>query len=278
MTKTFPFHNTSVSYRDQGTGQAVMLVHGFGEDSHIFDQQIEYLQEHCRLLVPDLPGSGQSVPVWQPEDNSVPKYTPAFDASMEFMADTLAQVLQHAGASDTILLGHSMGGYITLAFAEKYPGLLKAFGLLHSTAFADTGEKKENRRQGIKKITDEGPFAFIQTAVPVLFGDRYKAEHPELVEQLVQSGKQFTAQALTAYYNAMIERPDRTHVLSGSKLPVLFVFGTVDKAIAMDDVLKQVHLPEVSYFHALEEVGHVGMWEATAEMNLFILKFINDIG
>lgn len=270
MTHTFLYQNNTISYRSLGTGQPVVLLHGFGEDSQIFNKQIEVLQHHCQLIVPDLPGSGSSVVNDHLGENAV-------FSSIVSMADCMAALIQSITEKPVILLGHSMGGYISLAFAEKYPEQLKAFGLLHSSAFADSEEKKAARKKSIDFIQKQGAFAFLQTAIPGLFAEGYQKEHANEVAELVENGKQFTSEALIGYYEAMIARTDKTHVLRGSKMPVLFVLGTADKAVPMDDVLKQVHLPDVSYFHVLENVGHMGMWEATEQMNSIILKFITDI-
>jgi len=272
MTDPFKYQNASIFFEDTGTGQPVVLLHGFGEDSHIFDYQVAFLNSHCRLIVPDLPGSGKSV-----VSSKLPLEEISLCSSIEAMADAIAALIHSITAEPIILLGHSMGGYIALAFAEKYPERLKAFGLLHSSAFADSDEKKATRRKAIGSIAQNGAFAFLKIAIPALFAEGYKKEYAEEIEKLIKEGENFTKEALMAYYEAMINRPDRTHVLTGCKIPVLFVLGTADKAIPMDDVLKQVHLPDVSYFHVLENVGHMGMWEATAAFNSFILKFIKDI-
>lgn len=264
-TKYFQFQSCKIAYRDMGTGQVVVLLHGFGEDSQIFDLQTEYLKNHYRLIVPDLPGSGQSA------------IDLKLSSSIDLMADCIAALVREITDQPVILLGHSMGGYITLAFAQKYPGRLKGFGLLHSTAFADNEEKKATRRKSIDFIREKGAFPFLQTAIPGLFAETYQKHFNDKINMLVERGKQFTGDTLVSYYEAMIDRPDRTQVLSDSKVPVLFILGTEDKAAPMDDVLQQVKLPDISYFHILENVGHMGMWEATEQMNTMILKFIKDI-
>jgi len=272
MINTFFYQNTLISYRDSGKGQIVVLLHGFGEDKSIFNRQVEFLKDHCRLIVPDLPGSGDSVYSSYLVTDEIKLLS-----SIERMADCMAALIQSITSEPFILLGHSMGGYITLAIAEKYPERLKAFGLLHSTAFADSEEKKENRRKSISFIQQHGAYPFLQAAIPGLFAEGYQKTNAPEVAVLVQNGIQFASVVLVAYYEAMIDRPDRTHVLRGSKTPVLFVLGTEDKAAPMKDLLKQVHLPDVSYFHILKDTGHMGMLEATQEFNLHISKFISDI-
>jgi pimeloyl-ACP methyl ester carboxylesterase len=167
-----------------------------------------------------------------------------------------------------------MGGYITLAFAEKYPSLLSGFGLIHSTAFADNEEKKKNREKGIALMEEYGPFSFLKNTIPNLFGAKFKALYPEKVNSFIEAAAAFSKESLQQYYRAMMLRPDRTHVLLSNPLPVLFVMGTEDVAAPMEDVLKQVSLPNISYIHVLSHTGHMGMWEATEQMNDYILAFI----
>ncbi len=173
------------------------------------------------------------------------------------------------------MLGHSMGGYITLAFAEKYPAMLTSLGLINSTAFADSEEKKKTRARAIETIAEYGALAFLKTTIPTLFGPKFKEIYPEKVNELIETGSGFTSEALQQYYRAMMERPDRTHVLKSNPAPVLFVTGTEDAAVPMQDVLKQTHLPDKSYIHVLQNVGHMSMWEATEELNRHLLAFIN---
>ena len=275
MQKSFQYHSATISYTLQGKGTPVVLLHGFGEDSHIWDQQVLFLQEHCLLIVPDLPGTGGSdlisLESMKTPDSRLP--TPDY-ISIDDYADCIHSLLQHENIPSCILLGHSMGGYITLAFAEKYPSLLSGFGLIHSTAFADTEEKKKNREKGIVLIEEYGPFPFLKNTIPNLFGAKFKALYPEKVNSFIEAAAAFSKESLQQYYRAMMLRPDRTHVLLSNPLPVLFVMGTEDVAAPIEDVLKQVSLHNISYIHVLSHTGHMGMWEATEQMNEYILAFI----
>jgi pimeloyl-ACP methyl ester carboxylesterase len=287
MQETFQYGESLIHYRVTGKGQPVVLLHGFGEDGHIWDEQVAHLSEHCMVIVPDLPGSGGSTllreatsvrhelkPGQTHDSGFTPPKTEAF-ITINHYADCIHRLLQQLTISQCIMLGHSMGGYITLAFAEKYPALLKAIGLVNSTAFADSDEKKEIRQKAIDTIGKYGAAAFLKTTIPSLFGKSFKQEHPEKVDALIRSGEKFSATALQQYYRAMMLRPDRTAVLKSNDLPVLFVMGTEDNAAPMTDVLQQVSLPAKSYIYILENVGHMSMWEAAAQLNRLLLVFIN---
>jgi pimeloyl-ACP methyl ester carboxylesterase len=183
-------------------------------------------------------------------------------------------LLEAEKISSCMMLGHSMGGYITLAFAEKHGNLLSGFGLIHSTAFADTPEKKVNRQRGIELMKQYGAFSFLKNTIPNLFSASFKEAFPDKLESLVQASKVFSTEACQQYYSAMMNRPDRTNILKGNPLPVLFVIGTEDVAAPLNDLQLQIHLPVCSYIHIIEKTGHMSMWEAPDLLNAYLLEFI----
>jgi len=271
MQKIFKTNSAAIAYRILGEGINVVLLHGFGEDSTVWNSQIDFLQSYCRLIVPDLPGSGQSVFSNDENLQSVSKHQPS---SIEYYADQVRALLQHENITSCIMLGHSMGGYITLSIAENFPSLLKGFGLIHSSAFADTDEKKETRLRSIILMEDYGAQRFLKNTTPLLFGQRFKNESPEKINKLIENGNIFSKLTLQQYYTAIMKRPDRTTVLKASDIPVLFVIGTEDIAAPLEDLLKQVHLPKIAYIHILEQTGHMGMLEAPEKMKTALLEFI----
>jgi pimeloyl-ACP methyl ester carboxylesterase len=262
MYQAFQYQGKNVSYQITGKGNAVVLLHGFGEDSTIFNHQIDFLKDDCLLIMPDLPGSGLS------------DFNEQLD-SIDAFATCIHALLQHHKIDKCIMLGHSMGGYITLAFAALFPSYLNKFGLIHSTAFADSEEKKIIRQRGITLMNEYGSYSFLKNTIPNLFGEKFKKNHPEKIEYLIELSNQFSKNTLIQYYNIMMLREDKTAVLKSSKIPVLFITGTDDLAVPIDDILPQTILPEFSYIHILQETGHMGMWESTDQFNSYILEFIN---
>lgn len=262
MNKSFTFKGSRINYKVTGTGSDVVLLHGFGEDSTIWDSQVEELEKVCKLTIPDLPGSGSSALV--AEGN----------VSMDTYAEAVNALLQEEEITSCVLLGHSMGGYITLAFAEKFPEKLLAFGLVHSTAFSDTEEKIATRRKGIQFMRDHGAHAFLKTSIPNLFAESFKKQHPEVINDLISKAAAFGDEALIRYYEAMISRPDRTDVLRNSQVPVLFVAGTEDNAAPLQDVLKQVHLPDAAHIQIMEDTGHMSMLEKPNDLKKYLKDFI----
>ncbi len=261
MQKQFEFKGSIISYVDEGTGSPIMLVHGFAEDAKVWRAQIDCLAAHYRVLAPDLPGSGNSL------------YNPLFTTITDF-AGAMQALLEHENITRCIMLGHSMGGYITLAFADTYPQYLQGWGLVHSTAFADSEEKKQNRARGIQLIENHGAFSFIKNTTPNLFTAAYKSQFGNKVAELVEKGNNFSKEALVQYYTAMMNRPDRTHVLRQSHVPVLFVAGKDDVAVPFSDSLKQLHMPATTQICLLEQSGHMGIWEEQGKTNNAIKAFV----
>jgi pimeloyl-ACP methyl ester carboxylesterase len=251
--------DSSIYYRTAGEGETVILIHGFGEDSSIWDGLIPHLQNDYRLIVPDLVGSGRS--------------TGNTDAiSMESMAEDINRLLESEEIESCYMIGHSMGGYITLAFAEKFPGKLKGLGLFHSTAYADSDEKKVGRKKNIDFIEKHGSAKFLEQANPNLFSDQSKKEKPQLVKEFIDRHSNFSSSSLVAYTEAMMNRADRTEVLKSFQNPVLLIIGEHDTAIPIEQSLKLCRIADFAYIYIAAHSGHLGMLEEPE----FCLKAMQD--
>jgi pimeloyl-ACP methyl ester carboxylesterase len=249
----------SLYYRIAGDGEPVVLLHGFGEDSTIWDTMIGELSKDYKLIVPDLAGSGRSTGKME-------------DISMSSLAEQIIPILAKEKIDSCYMIGHSMGGYITLAFAEKYPEKLKGFGLFHSTAFADSDEKKSVRNKNIEFIKKHGSDKFLQQAIPNLFSEYSKTNLPELVDELMERYKNFSPTALVAYTEAMRDRPDRTEVLRNFNKPVLLIIGEFDTAIPIEQSMKLCKIADFAYIYIGARSGHMGMLEEPE----FCLKAVRD--
>lgn len=265
------FQNKKIFYRIEGNGTPVILVHGFGEDGNVWNKQIDSLKENNLLVIPDLPGSGASEML----DGSV--LIKEYADVLKALADEVIFKNKTVDHGQFSMIGHSMGGYITLAFAEKYPELLNSFGLFHSSAFADSNEKIATRKKGIDFITKNGAEAFIKTIVPNLFCDESKKEDPKLVSKLIDIAKPISPEALIQYYHAMIARPDRTSVLKTFEKPILLIAGKHDTVIPLEASLEQFKMPSISSVHILQNSGHMGMWEETAVSNSILKNFLKNL-
>ena len=239
----------------------LMLVHGFPERGSIFQKQLDALSPYYTLLIPDLPGSGES------------PYNPVLESTADF-ADSLAAIIKEEQIDKLVITGHSMGGYIALAFAERYPKMLLGLGLLHSTAYADSEQKKVNRIKAIHTMEHYGGYAFLKTMVPTLFGSVFKSAHPQVIQELIEAGSHFETKALQQYYQMMHDRTDKTAVLINLPIPFLFISGTEDQAAPAADLINQSSLPTTAVIEILKHTGHMGFLEHPDQVNNLLIHFL----
>jgi pimeloyl-ACP methyl ester carboxylesterase len=233
MQKKLVSRDELVAYEIKGSGLPVMLVHGFTEDRRIWNALLAGMEEKYKWILPDLPGSGDS-----PYNGSL--------TQIRDFSEVLKAILDQENIREIVLIGHSMGGYISLAFAEKYPEHIRALGLFHSSSYPDSGEKKESRDKNIRFIQKNGAAPFTEQSIPGLFSDGFKKEHPEEISKLIDRYANFKAESLVQYLVAMKDRPATTGVLKEISKPVLFIMGEEDKAVPLKDALEQCHLPRIS--------------------------------
>jgi pimeloyl-ACP methyl ester carboxylesterase len=300
VEKNLEFQKRKIFYRIIGEGPAVMLLHGLPFDGNLWKGQLDALTGF-RFIVPDLPGSGKSEPIedmsmegmaeavkaiLDKEKPSLPAFTTRENRA-EPPGNEMDHVMNESSKSEvrewvippgefgrTVMIGHSMGGYISLAFAEKYPNRLKGLGLFHSTAFPDSEERKATRKKGIDFIKKNGAHEFLKTIIPNLFSPKSRDDLTNSIDELIEKTNNFSPQSLVSYYDAMMQRPDRSNVLKLLKIPMLFIAGEYDNAAPLNDVLKLCHLPEISYFHILAQSGHLGMIEETVKSNLILNDYL----
>lgn len=258
---TILYQGIQLHYRKVGVGAATLLIHGFGEDSHVFNQAIQQLPDQGTLLIPDLPGSGKSE-AW-----------PAAEPSLNDFALALNAILEKEEIEKCKVMGHSMGGYIALAFAEQFPEKMAALALLHSTAYADSEERKQKRLQAIEFINREGSLAFLQLSIPGLFSTDSRSSRPSAIDSLIHSMKNVPATVLIQYYRAMIDRPDRSYVLQSATYPVMFIIGREDEVVKAADTLQLAKITANAYIHVLDKVGHMSMLEAPETFIQLLLAF-----
>jgi len=266
-SKFIKYQNKNIHYKVSGKGKAVVLIHGFGEDGNIWNELIKDFKNDYHLIVPDIPGSGLSEML--DGENIIPT---GRQVSIEDYAEVIKGILNKEIIAGCAIIGHSMGGYITLAFAKKYPEMLNKFGLFHSTAFSDDEAKKQNRLKAIDFIQANGAYAFLRTTIPNLFADK---QHQTKIEELIEEGRNFTPEALIQYYQAMMNRSDTTDILKEFNKPILFIIGEKDNAIPLQSSLQQCYLSPISQVHILN-IGHMGMIEQPETCKLVLQSFLNN--
>ncbi len=256
----FNHHDHKIAFEKKGTGPAVYLLHGFCEDQRVWEQfSGPLVNAGFQVVTIDLPGFGQS-------DTILP-------ASIADMSEMVEQLRHELHDDRIVLVGHSMGGYITLAYAEKYPDRLKGWGLFHSHPFEDSAAKKEARQKSMDFIEKNGAAPYVKELIPKLFPARFADDHPDVVLSLVDKAVNYDPKGIINALEAMKNRTDRSEVLKRSKSPVLFIIGKKDDLEPQDVLISQTHLPDLAVIHLLEEVGHMGMFESPEKTISLMIDF-----
>lgn len=250
-----------IAFNDtKGNGPVLVLIHGYCEDKSLWNGYINILSPQYRIITPDLPGFGESEILEK--------------TSIENFADALNDLLVHLQINTCTIIGHSLGGYVALAFAESYSHKLNGFGLFHSTAFADTDDKKDSRNKTIDFIERKGVAPFSTAFVPPLFHISNRTRLENEIKVITDIATNTNQEAIIKTAIAMRDRNSRIHVLELTKLPVLFIIGKNDTAVPLEISLKQCAIPKNSIVQFLDNTGHMGMIEKQTETLNTIKAFL----
>ena len=254
-----------LAYFDAGKGnQTMLLIHGFGEDHHIWENQIEFLSTHYRIIAPNLPGVDcKPLALHHSQAPSIRMYV-----------EVLHDLMHHLHIEQYYIVGHSMGGYIGLSFADYYVNHVQGLLLLHSTSYEDNEAKKTSRMKVAEFIQEWGVSKYLETATPNLFGDAFKKSNPAAIQNVIDSGLNISQEAMIQFVFAMRNRKAMTHLLHQNTIPIWMIAGEADLAVPIQDSLEQIKLLPSSNSLVLKEVGHMGMLEAIKQVNEFIHQCI----
>lgn len=237
----------------------IVFLHGFCEDSSVWDDFLADFSESYIVCI-DLPGFGKSDTVK--------------NCTIRDMASIVYTVLMDFDLSNCLLIGHSMGGYVALEFARQFPQKLSGLVLFHSQCFADSTSKKENRKKNIDFIQKNGSIHFVKQLIPNLFATGFGSKSSLTISKLVFAASQYHKAGIINALEAMIGRADNQPVLECAEYPVLFIIGKEDVAIPKENSFNQLVFPTISSIHILNNVGHMGMFEARRECVSIIKNFI----
>lgn len=259
MDKLNLANGLELAYEEAGEGKTVVLLHGFCGSHSYWDNVYPILAQNFHVIRMDLRAHGQSG-----ELNG--------EFSIEDMADDVAGFLEKKNLKNVCLLGHSLGGYITLAFVEKFPNMLSGIGLIHSTAFPDSDEGKVNRDASIKKIKNEGLKDFVDQLVPKLFSKTHNDKAQQVVKQI---GYRTSQEGAIHTLKAMKLREDKRRVLQNINIPILLVAGKEDKVIPPEKVFSAEgsNITKIN----LEKSGHMSMYEQPKELVSALSSFLEQL-
>lgn len=248
-----------VFYSDSGKGKPVVLLHGFLETNLIWKHFTENLSTDYRVLAFDLPGFGQSL---------LPEKKPF---TLEDIASQIIEVLDELGLKDIFLIGHSLGGYVSLAMVNTRPDIFSGFCLFHSTALADSAEKKEARTKTIDFVLKNGALAFTSNFVPPLFAD----PNHTAVSHVKQMASATAQETVTHYLGAMRDRPEHISLLKTYTNPILLIAGDRDTVIPVTTLIDQANVATKATIQVLKGVGHMGMLELPDESLKIVRDFLS---
>jgi pimeloyl-ACP methyl ester carboxylesterase len=242
------YKHLNVHYTEAGKGPALVLLHGFLENLRMWDEFIKALQSHYRVVCIDLPGHG---------------LTPNFGYvhTMEDMAHAVKAVLDHLRLRKYALIGHSMGGYVALAFAEFHPDNLRLLGLFYSTAAADSEEQKANRLRAIEAVKHNAR-TFVRATIPSLFRPKSRKLHKDKINRVKDEALKMNPQGIIAALAGMRERQEREALLHFGPYPVMMVSGKRDPRIPIGSMESQLNAPNTK-FKLITPNGHMGHIEDT---------------
>lgn len=239
--------------------KTIVFLHGFCENSSLFLNQITQLKESFNILCIDLPGFGQSNVI---KNVTIPQ-----------MADEVKMVIDYLKIENCYLFGHSMGGYVSLAFAKKYENMLAGLGLIHTTAAKDSFERLAKRKQLIGFIQKNSPSFFYKTFFPDLFLDKEK--NKTKIQNLIENAEKSNPNGVIEAIKAMMMREETYAVLQKLNIPVFFGIGKHDTIITDNDMFEQAALCKTAAICYLQNSNHMGMLEEPEKLNQAIFNFVN---
>lgn len=263
MSAYFSYNSGKIHYTDQGEGTAIVLIHGYLETSEIWNSFAEKLSESFRVITIDMPGHGRS-----------DTYEEVF--TMEFMADSVAKLLEHLKLKKAFVTGHSLGGYITLAFAELFPEMLTGYCLFHSQPLADDPGKIENRDQQISLVRAGKKDQLIPGIITKLFASANLQKFSGALQHSIEIALNVPGDTIISVLKGMIARPSRVSVMESGRVPLLWILGVYDNLIDCKDVQSKVTLPKNGELALLKNSGHMGFIEEEELAVKVITDFISE--
>ena len=257
MLKNILYKNTEISYTDSGEGNAIVLLHGFLENKTMWQEYVDFFSKQYRVITIDLLGHGESDCL-------------GYVHTMEENANAVQEVLNSLKIEKAIILGHSMGGYVGLAFAELYPKNIQKLVLLNSTSKEDSAEKKLNRTRAIKAVK-QNYVSFVSLAIANLFSVNNRTRLVNEIEKVKEQALKTPLQGIVASLEGMKIRKDREVLLHENRFPVLLVLGKKDPVLNYEDSLSQIEDTTVELISF--EDGHMSHIENKEELKTILQEF-----
>ena len=259
--KQIIYKNTKISFTEDGKGTAVVLLHGFLENKTMWDKYVSALSKNHRVITIDLLGHGETECL-------------GYVHTMEDQADMIFAVLISLRIRKIVLVGHSMGGYVALAFAELYPDNVKGLFLLNSTSRADSDERKINRDRAIKAVK-QNYTNFVRISITNLFSEDNREVFAKEIEKVKLQALKTPLQGIVASLEGMKIRKDREVLLHFAPYPIQLVLGEKDGVLIYLETIDQIEGTKVELTTFPD--GHMSHIENEKELKIVLLEFLKKI-
>lgn len=249
-----------IGYDDVGSGLPLLFVHAFPLNRTMWAPQVSALVERCRCVAVDLRGFGDS--------SVAPPY------SMDQYADDLAHLLDHLRIDKVILVGCSMGGYVSLAFWRRHKTRVRALVLADTRAGADTEETMAKRQLLIEVARTEGPTAVANLQIPSLVGKTTRERQPDTYDAVHRLMAQAHTEGIVGAIEAMMQRPDSTATLATIDVPTLIIVGEEDVPTPVKESRAMHQAIAGSRLEIVAQAGHLCNMERPAAFNHLLTEFL----
>lgn len=250
-----------IRYSLTGKGDCVVLLHGYLENMDIWNEFGEGLSANYQVLSFDIPKHGESESI-------------SDAGSVEDMARSLNSILEKLKIENAVIVGHSMGGYVALAFAELYPAKVAGLCLFHSTPFPDSDRKKQDRMLEVDRMKSGELKSIVEVAVPMRFATKNLTSLNKEVELAKAMALNTSINGVVSALKAMASRPDRNHVLESANYPTMMVFGEHDNHIPLSVANDLAYRHKKTRTVYLSNSGHMGFIEERDQALLAINSFL----
>jgi pimeloyl-ACP methyl ester carboxylesterase len=257
------FFGGKIHYRDVGSGSPIVLLHGFLGSTDVFNFVLPYLGKFYRVVLIDLPGHGKSESF-------------AYVHSMEFMAKAVNAVLEDLKLKHVPVVGHSMGGYVALSLAAKFPDKIQSVCLLNSIAFADSELKKNDRNRSIQAIKLGHPL-FIQQTIQHLFAAAYLQTNKAGLNLAQRIAGKTSLRGILAALEGMKMREDYSAFIRRNTIPVYWLTGKYDEVFSKEVLQLHGNLVDEKFIRWFSKSGHMIMLEEPNELAKELIEIFQSV-
>ncbi len=258
------FRGRKINYSETGTGEVIVLIHGYLETMEVWESFSKKLSKNFRVLRMDIPGHGLSETCGEIN-------------SMDIIAGNIKELLDSLGINRAFLIGHSMGGYATLAFLQLFPEYLSGYSLFHSHPLADTAETIEKRKENINIVSEGKKNRMITGFIQKLYADKNLEKLKSSVEKSTDIAFGIKKETIIADLKGMMARPDMAYLVEEGRVPFLWILGTMDNHIDCNSVQHKVNIPGNSRVFILNNSGHMGFIEEEELSVKIVTDFVNSL-